>query len=964
MDFVPSSRKRNRTTATLTRSRLHLLLHRIRSGQLQFDPIQTHDEPYPLDLHFHQINCKRPKRDHNQPPRLLTKDLRAKRVYSPPLSTNSVLIRGTYSKEIIDDSNCTDGNVGEDLDLRLSGKARTSYLKKVESLEESIKLQDCRRKNDGYCLEKIDGLDVSLVPTTLPDAEVCVGSTFKYTPSSGKDKSKNGSSLMNKIVLRPRVQGKLFKAPEIKCLSESKVDATADYGVNAVGSDFPNDGSNQLSNHRNNIDCAVPSYRACTSSEFGVFSEECILTTAPDADFYDNSEVNVKPMDLTRSTEVNAGERFCLKADLGKDSLEGKCVPRQRLHSKLFKTLGSVSYKRLLPFLMDLTKDYSGTSKFDNETRHQEEKEHMHPKSFQRPLSSQSEEASLKGHKTDGSPMHATVESHGVENYVLVYPSKELSHDNQPNLTPSQVLPELPTHLDSKEVVGEGLSAPSVNEHTEKMVNGECLSASELNPCSVMEDDFHSAKEVANVALAHNENLQEVQNKISKRHDCESPPKDHNRLYVKGDISEFTFVHHSNIEKGLTIDCDENKQFVNLEERESVNIFPQEGQSLCHLDPNVLDVDENVTSLNHALASNDILRSPEKIMSRKSDMTGHCGDKEGSGQNVIVLYSRMPSEGSDNNKTSEIVNDSESKNTPKQVLERCLQFKLLKQAGSLNCKRLLPFLLNTMKDNSCHSGTQHQIGLNNYSSSRKFQIPVFQSSHDSCEVIQLQDKQVVLNGFCKPESSTDPSISSQERELPIIGTMIKEVITKKEKATPPLSKSSVFSEVKGNGSLMMSSSEKPPETHKCCESLSELKVVGGPAVGLRKGILKRNPRGCRGLCACLNCVSFRLHAERAFEFSKSQLLDAKEVAHDLMKELSHLRNMLERYADNVNINQVFDASQVKEACRKAYAVEELAKDRLNQMHDDLNIRSRITRLQAPRVTFAVHVEENTTQPGG
>jgi len=34
--------------------------------------------------------------------------------------------------------------------------------------------------------------------------------------------------------------------------------------------------------------------------------------------------------------------------------------------------------------------------------------------------------------------------------------------------------------------------------------------------------------------------------------------------------------------------------------------------------------------------------------------------------------------------------------------------------------------------------------------------------------------------------------------------------------------------------------------------------------------------------------------------------------------------------------------QVKEACRKACAAEEVAKDRLSQMHDDLNTHCRIT----------------------
>jgi len=280
------------------------------------------------------------------------------------------------------------------------------------------------------------------------------------------------------------------------------------------------------------------------------------------------------------------------------------------------------------------------TSKSDHLTHNQEEKEDVHPKRFQLPLSSQSEEASIDGDKTDSSPMHGAVESNGVENYALVYTSNELSHVKQPILTP-QDLPELPMQWDSKEVVGEGLSALSVNEHMEKIVKDECLTASELNPCSIMEDDFHSAKTVASVAN------REVQNKISRRHKSESPLKDQSRLSVNGDVSEPTFVHHSNKEKGLTIGYDENKQFVNLEERESV--------------------DGNVTSLNHVRVSNDLLRSlSEKIISGESDKGGHSGDKVGSVQNAVVLCSTTPSEGSDN--AREVKDDFESKITPVRTL--------------------------------------------------------------------------------------------------------------------------------------------------------------------------------------------------------------------------------------------------------------------------------------------------------
>ncbi|XP_027922246.1 uncharacterized protein LOC114179935 isoform X2 [Vigna unguiculata] len=970
MDIDPSSRKRNRASATLTRSRSQLLLHRNRSGQLRFDPVPTDDEPHTVLFPFHRTNSKKPKREHGEPLRHLMKDLRARRVYSPPQSTNSSLIEGAFLKGTADDSDCTDKKLAEGPDMGLSREARSFDL---GNPEEGRKFQDCKGNNNGYCLEKIDGLDVKALPKTLLDSEVCVASTskvnvdeaditFKDTPTTGIDNMKNDSSLVSQTVLRPRFQGKLFKIPgsvnyrrlftflrdseredsatpklgfgqknesgeqdkqhplpsqnqeaskeelktdgcathEEKCLSELKVDSTADNGVNVFRSDLPNDGFNQLSSHTNGSDCNEPSHNsACSSGEFGLLNEKYILTTPANADIYDNSEVNAKPMDFTRSTQGHAGELFSFKADKGKDFFKSKSVPRQNLHKKLFINPGSVSYKRLLPFLTDLTKDDSDRSKFDHQTRIKDGKEDVHPKRFQLPLSSQTEEASIDEHKTDSSPMHGADESNGVENCVLIYTSNELSHVI---LTPSQDLPELPVQWDSKEEVGDGLSAPSVNELMEKIVkDDECLTASELNPCSVMEVDFHSAKIVANV-------VQNAGRQESRRHKSESPLKDRNRPFVNG--------------------VDENKQFVNLEECESV--------------------DENVTSLNHVRVSNDLLRSLyEKIISGKYDMGGHSGDEVGSMRNDIVICSTMPSEGSNNN-ASEIKNEFESKITS--VLRRCLQFKLLKQAGSLNCKRLFPFLLNS------NSGTQHQIELNNDSSSQKFQIPEFQSSRDSWEVTQLQDERVASNGLCKIESSTYPSVSDHEIELPIIT---------KEKATPPLSKSSIFSETRGTSSCLISCG-KQPETHKCGQSLSQLKVVGqlgGPAVGFRKGILKRNPRGCRGLCTCLNCVSFRLHAERAFEFSKNQLLDAEEVAHDLMKELSLLRNMLEKSADSVNINPVFDGSQVRQACRKAFAAEKTAKDRLSQMHDDLNIHSRITSLKAPKVTFALNVEEKIFQPG-
>lgn len=88
--------------------------------------------------------------------------------------------------------------------------------------------------------------------------------------------------------------------------------------------------------------------------------------------------------------------------------------------------------------------------------------------------------------------------------------------------------------------------------------------------------------------------------------------------------------------------------------------------------------------------------------------------------------------------------------------------------------------------------------------------------------------------------------------------------------------------------LILVQEGKPPPISV---SESESSRVGSTIRGILK---RRNPRGCRGLCTCLSCSSFRLNAERAFEFSKNQMKDTEEVAFALLKEVSHLSNVLQK----------------------------------------------------------------------
>lgn len=97
---------------------------------------------------------------------------------------------------------------------------------------------------------------------------------------------------------------------------------------------------------------------------------------------------------------------------------------------------------------------------------------------------------------------------------------------------------------------------------------------------------------------------------------------------------------------------------------------------------------------------------------------------------------------------------------------------------------------------------------------------------------------------------------------------------------------------------------------KSTQTESSYDLVTHPDV-LSKGILKRNPRGCRGLCNCLNCESFRLHAERAFEFSRNQMQDAEEVSLGLLKELADMRIFLEKRLATKNGLAPIPLTQVK-----------------------------------------------------
>ncbi|KAF9606184.1 hypothetical protein IFM89_023639 [Coptis chinensis] len=98
------------------------------------------------------------------------------------------------------------------------------------------------------------------------------------------------------------------------------------------------------------------------------------------------------------------------------------------------------------------------------------------------------------------------------------------------------------------------------------------------------------------------------------------------------------------------------------------------------------------------------------------------------------------------------------------------------------------------------------------------------------------------------------------------------------------------------------------------------------------------------------CASFRLHAERAFKFSRNQMQDSREVALGLMKELSRVRSLLAKSIDGSDGRAMVEVAQVKVACQKALRAEDLAKSCLREMNEELNIHCK-----APGHFIAIHL---------
>lgn len=319
-------------------------------------------------------------------------------------------------------------------------------------------------------------------------------------------------------------------------------------------------------------------------------------------------------------------------------------------------------------------------------------------------------------------------------------------------------------------------------------------------------------------------------------------------------------------------------------------------------------------------------------------------------------------------------NDSIS--SSKLVLKSCSRMKMLQTPTSFSHRRLLPFLMSVSGDDSWASNSNQPLKSDNTSDqNQQLQTP------------SLLNSDINMNDSLQPievEKSDSPTSTLTPIETPFNSTPIT-LLSNNNLSDTKSTESTSQMEVKSRDIAMKLEQESPIKDSKCVEettsnlqivpsidtsdnqksvnestheSLLQIAPLNSPGIvtdNSRNGILKRTPRGCRGICNCLNCTSFRLHAERSFEFSRNQMHDAEEVALELINDLTSLRNILERTTSDSN-DTVKD-TEVKEVCAKALYKEEVARARLAQMNEDLSFHCRSMTLLRPKVTFANKIEE-------
>ncbi|KVH90915.1 hypothetical protein Ccrd_007032 [Cynara cardunculus var. scolymus] len=401
------------------------------------------------------------------------------------------------------------------------------------------------------------------------------------------------------------------------------------------------------------------------------------------------------------------------------------------------------------------------------------------------------------------------------------------------------------------------------------------------------------------------------------------------------------------------------------------NVKNSEKQYSNSVNPNSIRTIESsgspdVGQKSHEDVFNHTLEEPEQTTPPDSDI--YCKPKIDKSCGVLV----KPTDAGTVRNCSNEGNDSIS--ASKLVLKPCSRMKELQMPTSFSHRRLLPFLMSVSRDDSCASKANQSLKLGKAMEQKQQPMLFSQriSMEDSktngnsgqpstadeksdsptstlipidasCDRIKtdgLVSSEIVMDidetdmECSRSTSQLDVKLQAEavkfdssiklEQELPKSNSECVEEPTSKAISLCSTTRLETLSNIGTEHSIdttndfmriRNSNSEEKQNTvneitHQSSTQIVPLKSPGIEGENFRNGILKRTPRGCRGTCNCLNCTSFRLHAERSFEFSRNQMHDAEEVALELIKDLAHLRNILERTASDSNYFATLKEEQV------------------------------------------------------
>ncbi|KAJ6729138.1 hypothetical protein OIU85_020099 [Salix viminalis] len=726
-----------------------------------------------------------------------------------------------------------------------------------------------------------------------------------------------------------------------------------------------------------------------------ILNVKCMKGTPPDAEMFSyrfaenggsySKETGQASQDPSIGSVLKRGSE---KKDIGNNAAT-KFVHRPWSLLKVFKTPGSISYRRLLPYLMDMVKDDSCAPKKSN-----------CPNIEGGPGISMHH--SQRDNSLEGNDGGSDNKPHRVQ-----FPVNGSSGASDLNVTPPEQLSlerDCCVSFNSHRSVNDDCcSKPLVNEENGKLETGASLTVhascfdgystdtKPLNGEEIKRTDVGVSSDDQDVmdAWRSKEKHQSNESNEDGRH------FDHTTAYDPAvgveetdTTSEAVGLNHIGPDlfdtERISRTCGAKKEVdlkghvLEKSGEESIQLTP-----VSPLDTGIFDKPEAYTNVDSGVKC--VSKRVDRVIGRPLDETA-------------LRSNRLLGDNMTGSKISK----------RKLGLSPSSQLKLFKTPSSFNYRRLLPYLMDITKDSSGASGNVHYPKLEKRSGEDSVSLLSPLSTSDRNEnLIEKSDGECCLVKYdsdpshtgkisltatndeyndAQPDSTsaehkseTTVSLGSPEREIK--GDVIPEkdkqleavldIVPSIHGSCSAVKPSCFVSECSPNSGapelpvvseggcmesgLKLTSAAKPEEAES--SQLEAPDPLGNPPHGPKRSILKRNPRGCRGSCECLNCASFRLHAERGFEFSKNQMQDAEEVAYDLINELSRLRRLLEKSTSGSDDHPAVCTDQVKEACRKASEAEELAKTRLQGMNYDLNIHCRITCGERPRVSFANVVDE-------